>query len=170
MRLLHSPFADVGGHADWRCSKAQSRGHKVEKIARNADCRARNASALPTYSGSMPPDEAEPGFDLGNLGPAHRHAMRRRAVKLDDRAIAFLANQGDVRHRHDMAAVHPDKQTWIELSLGLRDRPRAHPLPRAVVDLGIVGVGADTPDIRGVDEVGAVGTLDRQPWRGCGAR
>ena len=109
----------------------------------------------------MPPDEAKPGFDLGNLGPAHRHTMRRRAVELDDRAITFLANQGDVRHCHDMAAVHPDEQTWVELRLGLGDRPRAHPLPRAVVDLGVVGVSADTSDIRGVDEVGAVGTLDR---------
>jgi len=111
----------------------------------------------------MPPDEAKPGFDLGNLGPAHRHTMRRRAVELDDRAITFLANQGDVRHCHDMAAVHPDEQTWVELRLGLRDRPRTHSLSRAVVDLGVVGVGADTPDVRGVDEVGAVGTLDRQP-------
>src|ERR1051325_3697837 len=104
MRLLHSPFADVEGEADWRCSKAQSHGHKVEKIARNADWRARNASVLPTYSGGVPPDEAQPGFDLGNLGPAHRHAMRRRTVEFDDRAIAFLANQGDVRHCHDVAA------------------------------------------------------------------
>src|SRR5947209_4581635 len=137
MRLLHSSFADVGAEADWSRSKAQSQGHKVGKIARNADSRARNASVLPTYSGGMPPDEAQPGFDLGNLGPAHRHAMWRRAVEFDDRAIAFLANQGDVGHCHDVAAVHPEEQSGVELGFGLRNRPWAHPFPGAVMHLRI---------------------------------
>ena len=117
----------------------------------------------------MPPGEAKPGLDLGDLGAAHRHAMRRRAVEFDDRAIAFLANQGDVRHCHDVAAVHPDEQAGVELGFGLRDRPRAHPLPGAVMHLCIVGVGPDAPDIGAIDEMGAVGAFDRQPWRGRGA-
>jgi len=46
MRLLHSPFADVGGHALLSSFSPQYRGHKVRKFARNADKRARNASAF----------------------------------------------------------------------------------------------------------------------------
>jgi len=49
--------------------------------------------------------------------------MRRRAVELDDRAVALLADEGHVRDRHDVAAVHPDEQAGIELGLGFRDRP-----------------------------------------------
>src|SRR5713226_6723058 len=51
--------------------------------------------------------------------------------------------------RHNMAAVHPDEQAGIELGFGFRNRPRAHPLPSAVMDPGIMGVGADAPDIGG---------------------
>src|SRR5882672_11960681 len=111
----------------------------------------------------MPPDEAEPSLDLGDLGPAHRHAMRRRTVEFDDRAIAFLANERDVRHCHDVAAVYPDEQTGVELSFGLRNRPWAHPFPGAVMHLCIVSVGPDAPDVGAVDEMGAVGAFDRQP-------
>src|SRR5258708_40109177 len=104
------------------------------------------------------PGEAEAGLDLGDLGAAHGHAMRRWAIELDHGAVTFLANEGDVRDRHDMAAVHPDKQAGIELRLGLRDRPRAHPLPGAVPAQGLMGVGPDAPDIPAIDEGGAVRT------------
>ena len=33
-----------------------------------------------------------------------------------------------------------------------------------------MGVGPDAPDIRGIDEMGAVGALDRQPRRGAARR
>ncbi len=96
--------------------------------------------------------------------------MRRRAIKLDHRAVAFLAHEADMRDRHDMAAVHPDEQAGIELRFGLRDRPRAHPLAGAVMDPGVMGVGPDAAHVGGIDEMGAVGALDRKPRRGCGAR
>src|SRR3982750_1055331 len=146
--------------AGWRGSKTQSCGHKDGKSARNADNRARNASALSTYwrsNGTMrlgvASCETKPGFDLGDLGAAYGHPVRRRAVEFHDRAVAFLADKRDVRHRHDVAAVHPDEQTGIELGFSLRDRPRAHPLPGAVVDLGVMGIGPDAPDVGGIDEM-----------------
>jgi len=111
------------------------------------------------------PREAKPGLDLGDFGTAHRHPMRRRTIELDDRAVALLANEGDMRDRHDVAAVHPDEQAGVELGLGLRDRPWAHPFPGAVMDLGVMGIGPDTSDIGDIDEMGAVGAFDRQPRR-----
>src|SRR6267154_6620480 len=59
------------------------------------------------------PGEAEPSLDLGDLGATHRHPMRRRTIELDDRAVAFLANQGDMRDRNDVAAVHPDELAGV---------------------------------------------------------
>src|SRR5258708_7879672 len=112
---------------------------------------------------SVPPGKSQPRLDLGDLGAADGHAMRRWAVELDHRAVAFLAHEGDMRHGHDMAAVHPDKQAGIELRFGLRDRPWAHPLAGAVMDPGIMRVSPDAPDIGRVDEVGTVGALDRKP-------
>src|SRR5260221_4123079 len=44
----------------------------------------------PNGSG-VTPREAKPGLDLGDLGAAHRHPMRRRTVEFHDRAVAFLA-------------------------------------------------------------------------------
>src|SRR5260370_14436536 len=89
------------------------------------------------------PCEPKARLDLGDLGAAHRHAMGRWAIEFDHGAVAFLANQGDMRDRHDMAAVHPHEQAGIELRLGLRDRPRAHPLAGAVMDPGGMRVGPD---------------------------
>src|SRR6267142_4137738 len=118
----------------------------------------------------MPSDEAEPGLHLGDFRSTYRHAMRRRAVELDDRAVAFLANERDVRHCHDVAAVYPDEQSGVELGFGLRNRPWAHPFPGAVMHLCIVSVGPDAPDVGAVDEMSTVGAFDRQPWRGGCAR
>src|SRR5882757_1988515 len=109
--------------------------------------------------------EAEPGLDLRDLGAAHRDAMRRRAIELDDRAVTLLAHEGHMRDGYDVATMHPDEQTRVELGLGFRDRPWAHPLPGAVMDPGVMGVGPHASDIGGVDEVGAVGAFDRQPRR-----
>ena len=111
--------------------------------------------------------ETKPGFNLGDLGAAHRHPVRRRAVEFHDSTVAFLADEGDMRHRHDVAAVHADEQTGVELGFGLRYRPRAHPLPGTVMHLCIVSVGPDAPNVGAVDEMGAVGAFDGQPWRGC---
>jgi hypothetical protein len=57
----------------------------------------------------MTPCETKPRLDLGDLGAAHGNAMRRRTIELDHRAVTFLANEGDMRDRDDMAAVHPDE-------------------------------------------------------------
>src|SRR6266550_716448 len=111
------------------------------------------------------PGETKPRLDLGDLGAAHWHAMRRWAIEFDHGAVTLLANEGDMRDRHDMAAVHPDEQSGIELRFGFRDRPWAHPLAGAVMDPGIVCVGPDAPDIGGIDEMGAVRALDRKPGR-----
>src|SRR6266478_8989796 len=96
--------------------------------------------------------------------------MRRRAIEFDHRAVTFLADQGDMRDSHDMAAVHPYEQARIELRLGFRDRPRAHPLAGAVMNPGIMGVSPHAPHIRAVDEMSAVRALDRKPGgrRGAG--
>src|SRR5258705_13852098 len=94
------------------------------------------------------PGETKPRLDLGDLGAAHWHAMRRWAIEFDHGAVTLLANEGDMRDRHDMAAVHPDEQSGIELRFGFRDRPWAHPLAVAVIDTGIVGFGAETLDNR----------------------
>src|SRR5689334_16286798 len=52
--------------------------------------------------------EAEAGFHLGDLGAANRHAVRRRSIQLDHGAIALLADEGDMRDRDDMTAMHPN--------------------------------------------------------------
>src|SRR5882757_2370354 len=109
--------------------------------------------------------EAEPGLDLGDLGAAYRDPMRGRAIEFDDRAVTLLAHEGHMRDGHDVAAVHPDEQAWVELGLSLRDRPWAHPLSGAVMDPGVMGVGPHASDIGGVDKVGTVGAFDRQPRR-----
>src|SRR5437660_5993551 len=96
--------------------------------------------------------------------------MRRGSIELDHRPVAFLADEADMRHRHDVAAVHPDEQAGVELGLGFRDRPWAHPLAGAVMDPRIVRVGPDAPDIRGIDEMRAIGAFDRQPRRRRGPR
>src|SRR3954467_5117915 len=80
----------------------------------------------------VPLRQPQPRLDFGDLGPAHRHPVRGRAVEFDDGALALLADESHMRHRHDVAAVHPHEQAGVELRLGLRDRPRAHPLPGAV--------------------------------------
>src|SRR5712692_8018682 len=92
--------------------------------------------------------------------------MWRWAIEFDDCAVTFLADEGDMRDRHDMAAVHPDEQAGIELRLGFRDRPGAHPLAGAVMDPGIMRVCPDAPHVRAVDEMSAVGALDRKPGGG----
>src|SRR5450432_1281509 len=147
-------------------------GHKVREFARNAVSHARNASVwatLATQSGlirlRVASGETKPGLDLGDLGAADGHAMRRWAIELDDRAVTLLADEADMGDRHNMAAMHPDEQAWIKLGFGLRNRPRAHPLPGAVMDPGIMSVGPDAPDIGGIDEMRAVGPLDRKPGR-----
>src|ERR1700738_147158 len=117
----------------------------------------------------MPPGEPQPRLDLGDLGAAHRHPVRRRTVEVDHGPIAFLADEGHMRNRHDVAAVHPDEKSGIELGFGLRDRPRAHPLPGAVMYPGIMCVGPDAPDVGGIDKMGSVGALDRKPGCGGGA-
>src|SRR6476660_9952171 len=94
--------------------------------------------------------------------------MWRWAIEFDHGAVTFLANEGDMGDRHDMAAVHPDEQAGIELRFGFRDRPRAHPLAGAVMDARIMRIRPDAPHIRAIDEMGAVRTLDRQP--GCRRR
>src|SRR6266550_852001 len=117
------------------------------------------------------PGETKPRLDLGDLGAAHWHAMRRWAIEFDHGAVTLLANEGDMRDRDDMAAVHPDEQAGIELRFGFRDRPWAHPLAGAVMDPGIMRVGPHAPDISRIDEVRAVGALDRKPGRGsCAGR
>src|SRR5437899_12347469 len=111
------------------------------------------------------PGETKPRLDLGDLGAAHWHAMRRWAIEFDHGAVTLLANEGDMRDRHDMAAVHPDEQAGIELRFRFRDRPWAHPLAGAVMNPGIMRVGPHAPHIRAVDEMRAVGALDRKPGR-----
>ena len=69
------------------------------------------------------PGKTEARLDLGDLGAADRNAVRLWPVKLDHGAVAFLAYENDMRHRHDMAAVHPDEQSGIELRLGFGNRP-----------------------------------------------
>src|SRR6476660_9256590 len=97
--------------------------------------------------------------------------MWRWAIEFDHGAVTFLANEGDMGDRHDVAAMHPDKQAGIELRFGFRDRPRAHPLAGAVMDPGIMRVGTHAPDIGRIDEVRAVGALDRKPRRrSCAGR
>ena len=93
----------------------------------------------------MPSGETQPRLDLGDLGAADGHAMRRRTIKLDHRAVALLSNEGNMGDRHDMAAMDPDEQAGIELRFGLRDRPRTHPLAGAVMHPGIMGVGPEAP-------------------------
>src|SRR3954463_10097505 len=181
MGLLHSSFGRFSlargrwWEAGWRGSKTQSCGHKDGKSARNADNRARNASALPTYwrsngtmRSSVAPRETKPCLDLGDLGAAHGYPVRRRAVEFHDRAVAFLADERDVRHRHDVAAVHPDEQSGVELGFAFRYRPRAHPLPGSVMHLCIVSVGPDAPDVGAVNEMRAVGAFDRLRGGGGG--
>src|ERR1700722_353939 len=119
---------------------------------------------------SVPPGEPKPGLELGDLGATHRDTMRRRAIELNDRAIALLTDEADMGNRHNMAAVHTDEQAGIELGLGLRNRPRAHALAGTVMDPRIVSVGPHAADIRRIDKVGAVGALDRKPDPRCGAR
>src|SRR3954451_25416470 len=180
MGLLHSSlgrFSLARGRwweAGWRGSKTQSCGHKDGKSARNADNRTRNASALSTYCrsngtmrSSVAPCETKPDFDLGDLGPANGYPVRRRAVEFHDRAVAFLADERDVRHRHDVAAVHPDEQSGVELGLGFRYRPRAHPLTGPVMHLCIVSVGQVEREVGAVNEMPAFGTFGRNSWRWC---
>src|SRR6478609_1514035 len=179
MRLLHSSFEALTGHTDvagtlsprvFRRKAAATRAgisHEMRQVAHEMRQTCRPNCATPS---AVTAREPKPGLDLGDLGAAHRDPMRRRAIKLDDGAVTLLADKGDMRDGHDVAAVHPDKQARVELGLGLRDRPGAHPLPGAVMDPGIMGVGPDASDIGGIDEMGAVGAFDRQPRRGCGAR
>jgi len=68
------------------------------------------------------PREPEPRLDLGDLGAAHGNPVRGGAIKLDHGAVALLANEADIRDRHDMAAMHPDEQARIELRFHLRSR------------------------------------------------
>src|SRR5580704_16412090 len=49
--------------------------------------------------------EPKPGLDLGDLGAADRNPVRRRSIELDDGAIAFLADKGDMRDGDDVAAM-----------------------------------------------------------------
>src|ERR1700722_9869153 len=108
------------------------------------------------------PGESEPRLDLGDLGATHGNAMRGRAVKFDHRSIALLANEADMRDRHNMAAMDPDEQAGIKLGFGLRDRPWAHSLAGAVMNPGVMGVGPDAAHIGCIDKMRAVGDLDRQ--------
>src|SRR5262249_29826325 len=114
----------------------------------------------------VPPDEPEPCLHLGDLGAADGNPVRGRSVELDDGAVALLADEADMGNGNDMAAVHPDEQAGVELGFGLRNRPRAHPLAGAVVDAGVMGVGPDAADVGRVDEMRAIGALDRKSWRG----
>src|SRR5258708_16450291 len=93
------------------------------------------------------PGEPEARPDFGDLGAAHGHAMRRWAIEFDDGAVTFLANEGDMRDRHDMAAVHPHEQPGIELRLGLRDRPPPHPLAGPLTDPAILPVPPPPPPL-----------------------
>ena len=47
------------------------------------------------------------------LAQAHGNAMRRRSIEFDHRAVAFLADEGDMGDRHDVAAMHPDEQAGV---------------------------------------------------------
>src|ERR1700674_5282954 len=79
----------------------------------------------------VPPREPEPCLDLGDLGATHGNPVRGGAIELDHGAVALLADEADMRDRHDVAAMDPDEQAGIELRFGLRDRPWTHPLAGA---------------------------------------
>src|ERR1700743_983844 len=166
MGLLHcSPFRALTGRRRWRQAhpatvRRQWPGHRTGNFARNAPTRARNAAAQATYREKelgVPSGESQPRLDLGDLRAAYRHPMRRWAVAVDHRATALLTDESDRRHRHEVAAMDANEQAGIELGLGFRDRPRAHPLAGAVMHLGVMGVGADAAGPRAVDEMGAGG-------------
>src|SRR6185312_16469877 len=105
-----------------------------------------------------------------DLRATDRHAMRARAVELDHGAIALLADETDMGDRHDVAAMHPEEQAGVELGFCFGDRPGAHPLADAVMHPGVMRIGPDAADFRRIDEVGAVGALDRQPRYRRGSR
>src|SRR5712692_3557412 len=116
-----------------------SQGEKIRTkcgFARTKCVRRRDLTVLEGLR--MAPSKPEPRLHLGDLGAAYGHAVRRRAIELDDRAVALLAHEADMGDRHNMAAVHPDEQTGIKLGFGFRDRPRAHPLAGSVMDPRIV--------------------------------
>src|SRR6516225_3767999 len=109
--------------------------------------------------GGVTPDQAEPRLDLGDLGPAHRDAVRRRPIELNHGAVTLLAYEGDIGDGHDVAAVDAHEQAGVELRFRFRDRPRAHAFPGAVMDPGVVRIGAYAAHLGGIDEMGAVGAL-----------
>jgi hypothetical protein len=127
-------------------------------------------ASISPESSDRPVGEPESGLYFSDLGAADRNPMRRWAIQFNDRAVAFLADQAHMRKCHDMAAVHPKKQAGVEMRLGFRDRPRAHPLPDPVMDLGIMCVGPDAAYLGGVDKMCAVSTFDRQSGCRCGLR
>ena len=108
-----------------------------------------------------PVGEPESGLHLGDLGAADWNPMRCLTIELDDRAVALLADKRHMRKRNDMAAMHPKKQAGVEMRLGFRDRPRTHPLPDPVMDLGIMCVGPDAAYLGGRDKMCAVSAFDR---------
>ena len=87
--------------------------------------------------------------------------MRRLAVELDDRAIAFLANEADMRQRDDVAAMDAHEGCRRQLRLGFRDRPGTHAVATAVVNQRVMGIGADAAHIDSIDEMRAIGAFDR---------
>src|SRR6202521_3122214 len=96
--------------------RSRSSGHRVREFARNAVSRARNASVLATLATQsglirlrVASGQTKPRRDLGDLGAAQGHAMRRRAIELDDRAVTLLADEADMGNRHNMAAMHSDE-------------------------------------------------------------
>src|SRR5260370_35395806 len=93
------------------------------------------------------PVEPEPRLELGDLGAAHGHAMRRRPVELDHRAVTFLADEGDMGDRDDMAAAHPDEQAGTAPRFRLPDRPWAQPLAGAALNPRTDRVGPHAPKL-----------------------
>src|SRR6201988_3820057 len=71
--------------------------------------------------------EPKAGLHLGNFGSADGYAMWFGPVELNDHALALLADEGHMRDRDDVASMNANEQFGVELGLGLRDRPWAHP-------------------------------------------
>src|SRR5579864_2852087 len=92
-------------------------------------------------------------------------------VELNDHALALLADEGNMRDRDDVASMNANEQLGVELGLGLRDRPWAHPFAGTVMDARVMRIRPHTSHIGRIDEMRTVDAFDGKPsCRICATR
>src|SRR6185312_13987312 len=107
----------------------------------------RIVDAFHELGGASAGERRHPELDLTVVGARNRDAAPHRQAEFGDARFARSPDPRDAVDRDDVAAVDPEERLRIEARLERADREGTEIFLLAIVDIGVVGVGADGVDV-----------------------